>query len=145
MAFSNTHTLIAKGTKLVGDLYFSGDLQVEGEILGNIIAEQSADAKVVIADKGAVTGEIHAPTVVINGVVRGDVHSAKHIELAAKAQVYGNVYYKLIEMVKGSQVNGSLVFNEQADGAEAKAQLAGKTSRTPNRETPAGASEKATS
>lgn len=144
MAFSNTHTLIAKGTKLVGDLYFSGDLQVEGEILGNIIAEQNADAKVVIADKGAVTGEIHAPTMVINGVVRGDVHSAKHIELAAKAQVFGNVYYQLIEMVKGSQVNGSLVFNENANTADVKTQALAKNNR-PSPAHVANAVEKATS
>jgi cytoskeletal protein CcmA (bactofilin family) len=41
--------------------------------------------------------------------VQGDVRSAKHIELAAKATVVGNVYYNLIEMVMGSEVNGKLM------------------------------------
>jgi cytoskeletal protein CcmA (bactofilin family) len=40
--------------------------------------------------------------------VEGDVYSSEHIELAAKARVIGNVYYHLIEMVMGSEVNGSL-------------------------------------
>ena len=42
-------------------------------------------------------------------MVEGDVYSSDHIELAAKARVVGNVYYNLIEMVMGSEVNGSLL------------------------------------
>ena len=59
-----------------------------------------------VLEKGSVEGEICVPSVIINGLVKGDVRSTKHIELAAKAVVAGNVYYKLIEMVLGSEVNG---------------------------------------
>ncbi|WP_347332196.1 bactofilin family protein [Marinimicrobium locisalis] len=116
MAFSSNHTLISRGTKVVGDLHFTGDLQIEGAVVGNIIAESGNDAKLVVAEKGSVEGEIRVPMVVINGKVNGNVHSIKHVELAAKAVVEGNVHYQLIEMVKGSQVNGSLVYS----GAEAQ-------------------------
>ena len=44
-----------------------------------------------------------------DGIVQGDVRSATHLELAAKAVVVGNVYYNLIEMVMGSEVNGNLM------------------------------------
>lgn len=114
MGFANTHTLIAKGTKILGDLYFAGDLQIEGEIKGNVYAEPGSQARVVVAEHGAVVGEIHGTQVVINGQVTGDVYSSKHLELAAKAQVTGTVYYQLIEMVKGAQVNGSLVRQDVA-------------------------------
>ena len=113
MAFNNNHTLISKGTSIVGDVHFSGDLQVEGRVKGNILVEGGNDAKLVIADKGIVEGEIRVPMVVINGKVIGNVYSSKHLELAAKAVVEGNVHYQLIEMVKGAQVNGSLVYGEQ--------------------------------
>ena len=42
----------------------------------------------------------------------------------AKAVVEGNVHYQLIEMVKGSQVNGNLVY----DDGESSAKEASKTS-----------------
>ncbi|MFO1367751.1 MAG: polymer-forming cytoskeletal protein [Marinagarivorans sp.] len=119
MGFANTHTLIAKGTKIIGDLYFAGDLQIEGEIKGNVHAEAGTQARVVVAEHGRVVGEIHGTQVVINGQVTGDVYSTKHLELAAKAQVTGNVYYQLIEMVKGAQVNGSLVRQDAAEPAPA--------------------------
>ena len=39
MAFSNNHTLISRATKVTGDIYFTGELQLEGKVTGNIIAE----------------------------------------------------------------------------------------------------------
>mgnify|MGYP000370756407 CR=1 FL=1 len=111
MAFSNNHTLISRGTEIVGDLLFTGELQIEGKVRGNIIAEQGTDAKVVVAHKGQVEGEIRVPVIVVDGSVIGDIHSGKHVELAAKAVVQGNVHYHMIEMVKGSQVNGSLFYS----------------------------------
>ena len=118
MAFSNNHTLISRAAKIVGDLYFSGDLQIEGKVCGNVIAEGGKDAKLVVAETGVVEGDIHAPIVVINGKVVGDIHSTKHIELAAKAIVEGSVHYQLIEMVKGSQINGNLIAQHPSDAAK---------------------------
>jgi cytoskeletal protein CcmA (bactofilin family) len=110
IAFSNNHTLISRSARITGDLYFSGDLQIEGKVCGNITAEPGQEARLVVAESGRVEGEIHAPVAVINGHVEGDIHSTKHIELAAKAVVIGTVHYHLLEMVKGSQVNGNLVY-----------------------------------
>lgn len=116
--YTSNHTLISRGTKVVGDIHFVGELQIEGAVVGNVIAEGGNDARLVIHEKGAVEGEVRAPSAVINGNVRGDVRSTKHLELASKSLIQGNVYYSVIEMVKGSQVNGNLVhFDEKADNA----------------------------
>jgi len=103
------HTLISRSTEVVGDIHFSGELIIEGRVKGNIYAEDDSDALIRVAEKGAVEGEICVPSAVVNGLVQGDVRSTKHIELAAKATVVGNVYYNLIEMVMGSEVNGNLM------------------------------------
>jgi cytoskeletal protein CcmA (bactofilin family) len=111
----NITTLISKATELTGDLHFSGVLEVEGKIRGNIYADEDSSAEVRIRESGLVQGEIKVPSVIINGLVEGDVHSSQHLELAAKARVVGNVYYHLIEMVMGSEVNGSLTHRSTAD------------------------------
>lgn len=113
MAFSNNHTLISRATRVVGDLYFTGELQLEGKVTGNIVAENEKDAKVVVADTGVLEGEIRAPVVIVNGRVQGNIYSTKHLELAAKGNVVGTVYYHSIEMVKGAQVNGSMINTQQ--------------------------------
>ena len=110
------NTLVSKTTEIVGDIHFSGELIVEGKVKGNIYAEDDSKALIRVAEKGTVEGEICVPSVIINGLVQGDVRSANHIELAAKAVVVGNVYYNLIEMVMGSEVNGNLMHINSAHG-----------------------------
>jgi cytoskeletal protein CcmA (bactofilin family) len=103
------HTLISRQTEIMGDLHFIGELIIEGKIKGSIYAQDSSEALVRIAENGVVEGDIFVPSVVVNGLVNGDIHSTQHVELAAKAVICGNVYYNLIEMVMGSEVNGSLL------------------------------------
>lgn len=104
-------TLIAPNCTMVGDLYFSDQLLVFGLIKGNIhdSTEGGGKAIVTISERGRVEGDIKVPNVVVNGEVLGDIHSAKHVVLDAKAEVTGDVYYNTIEMVKGSWVDGNLV------------------------------------
>ena len=102
-------TLISRNTEIVGDIHFSGELIIEGRVKGNICAEDDSAALIRVAENGAVEGEICVPSAVINGLIQGDLRSANHIELASKAVVVGNVYYNLIEMVMGSEVNGNLI------------------------------------
>lgn len=116
MAFSNNHTLISRATKVIGDLHFTGELQLEGKVIGNIFADDEKDAKLVIADTGMVEGEVRAPVVIVNGKVTGNIYSSKHLELAAKGNVTGTIHYHSIEMVKGAQVSGSMV-NKQQESA----------------------------
>jgi cytoskeletal protein CcmA (bactofilin family) len=112
---TNITTLISKATEITGDVHFSGALEVEGKVFGNIYADDDSSAEVRVRECGLVKGEIQAPLIIINGMVEGDVYSSNHIELAAKARVHGNVYYHLIEMVMGSEVNGSLCHKSAAE------------------------------
>lgn len=109
-SFGNTGntTLVSRDTVIVGDVHFSGNLDIEGLVQGNIIAQPDKDAHVRVVQEGRVEGDIRAPSVVINGSVEGDVYSSNHLELASKASVQGNVFYTLVEMAAGSEVNGSL-------------------------------------
>jgi len=118
-------TLVATNCELVGDVHFSDQLLVNGVVKGNIYAQAGSKATVTVSEKGQVRGEIRVPNVIVNGKVMGDIRSDKHIELAARAEVHGNVYYNLIEMVKGSKVEGHLLHvqdgNSTAESKPAKA------------------------
>ncbi len=102
-------TLVAGNCQLIGDVHFTDRLLVNGVVNGNIRAESGTNATLTISEKGEVRGEIRVPNVIVNGSVDGDIYSEKHIELSAKAGVSGNIYYKVIEMVMGSRVDGQFV------------------------------------
>ena len=103
-------SLIGQNTEIHGDVIFSGGLHVDGKVKGNVVAAGSEqDSVLTLSERGTIEGEVKVPNVVINGTVIGDVHALTHVELAAQARVHGNVYYSLIEMAMGAEVNGNLV------------------------------------
>ena len=105
---SGSTTLVSRDTVIVGDIHFSGNLDIEGLVQGSIVALPDKEALIRVVHGGRVEGEIRVPSIVINGSVEGDVHSSKHLELATKGRVHGDVYYTLVEMAAGAEVNGAL-------------------------------------
>lgn len=106
-------SLIGQNSEIRGDVIFSGGLHVDGVIKGNVISEEGTGSVLTLSERGKVEGEVKVPNVVLNGTIVGDVHALEHIELAAQARVKGNVYYSLIEMAMGAEVNGKLVHRSE--------------------------------
>lgn len=108
-------SLIGQNTEIHGDVIFSGGLHVDGSVKGSVIAEKGEDSLLTLSERGTIEGEVKVPNIVVNGTVIGDVHASGHVELAPAARIHGNVYYALIEMAMGAEVNGNLV--HQADNS----------------------------
>ena len=101
-------TLIGRGTTIDGDLRFSGGLHIEGVIKGNLAADGD-DATLILSEHGHIQGEVRVPSMVLNGMIDGDVFASGKVELFEKARISGDVYYNLLEMAVGAEVNGKLV------------------------------------
>jgi cytoskeletal protein CcmA (bactofilin family) len=108
-------TLIGKGTTIDGDLRFSGGLHVEGVIKGNLAADGD-DATLILSEHGHIQGEVRVPSMVLNGMIDGDVFACGKVELFEKARICGDVYYNLLEMAVGAEVNGKLVRQKPETG-----------------------------
>lgn len=102
-------TLIGAGTRIVGDVQFSGGFHLDGHIQGNVDASSESDATLSVSDGGVVEGSVAVPNVILNGTVKGDIQAHERVELGATARVTGNVYYGLIEMEMGAEINGKLI------------------------------------
>lgn len=126
LSVSGGTTLISHETVIVGDVHFCGNLDVEGLVQGNIIAQSGKEALLRVVGKGRVEGEIRVPSVIVNGVIQGDVYSSKHLELASKSRVQGNVFYTLVEMAAGAEVNGSLTHMSDSGAAAEQSSVQAK-------------------
>jgi cytoskeletal protein CcmA (bactofilin family) len=111
-------TLIGAGTRIIGDVQFSGGLHVDGFVKGNVDAPSESGSLLSISDGGVVEGSVAVPNVVLNGKVVGDILAHDRLELGATARVSGNVYYGLIEMAIGAEINGKLVHEPPKDGGK---------------------------
>lgn len=108
-------TVIGSGTTIKGDVTFSGGLHVDGVIQGNVLAEPDSSSALTLSEMGAIEGDLRVPYLVLNGTVTGDVFASARVELAQEAKVTGTVYYKLLEMAMGAEVNGQLIHSEEIE------------------------------
>jgi len=111
------NTIIGQQSRVEGDIHFSGSLQIDGDIKVNIIAEEGSSSVLTVREQGTIDGNVQVAAVILNGTVNGDIRSGERIELASKAKVNGDVYYHLIEMAMGAEVNGSLIHGEQSSSS----------------------------
>lgn len=102
-------TLVGSNSKVSGDLNFEGGCHVDGTVKGSVTADPESNSALSVSEDGNVEGGVTVPYVVLHGIVKGDVCASQRVELGPTARVIGNVYYNLIEMAIGAEINGKLV------------------------------------
>lgn len=106
--------LIGAGTTIEGSITFTGGLRVDGRVRGDVISADGKPGTLVLSEQAQIEGEIRVSHVVINGTVVGPVHATEYVELQAKANVTGEVYYKTLEIQLGAVVQGRLVYQNDS-------------------------------
>jgi len=105
--------LIGTGTTIEGDITFTGGLRVDGRVKGSVVAADGKSSTLVLSEQAQIEGEIRVSHVVINGTVVGPIHAGEYLELQAKGNVTGDVYYKTLEIQLGAVVQGRLVYQDE--------------------------------
>jgi cytoskeletal protein CcmA (bactofilin family) len=97
------HTLLGRGSEFEGKLTFEGQVRIDGKFSGQIFTKDT----LVIGEGAKVMAEISAGTVVVNGVVEGNIKASQLIELHQPARVKGNLETPALQMDKGVLFEGS--------------------------------------
>ena len=127
-------TLIGRNASVQGDIEFSGGLHIDGRVDGNVRAAHGTAAALSVSEHGLIDGSVQAPSVVLNGRVNGDITASDRVVLGAKARVQGNLYYAVIEMALGAEINGKLV--SKTEGAKTVAEVAAAAATATPAQTP---------
>jgi cytoskeletal protein CcmA (bactofilin family) len=101
-------SLVGEGTVVRGELRFIEGLRIDGEVIGDVIAEGDGRSILVISEKARVQGKVMASHVIINGQIVGPVHSTELLELQPGARIEGDIRYESLEMHPGATVDGEL-------------------------------------
>ena len=106
---SRIDSLIGAGTKIEGNISFTGGLRVDGEITGNVTAVPDQPSTLVVSEAARIEGEIRVSHLVVNGAITGPIYTAEFLELQSHSRVTGDVHYNTLEMHLGAIVEGRLV------------------------------------
>jgi cytoskeletal protein CcmA (bactofilin family) len=99
---SGSATIIGSGTSLKGDITSSGDLRIDGTLVGNIMCS----SKVIIGANGVVEGDISGQQADIMGKVTGTIKVKELLQLKSNCLVNGNLHSAKLQIEPAASFNG---------------------------------------
>lgn len=97
---SNTKSILAADLKVSGEISSSGDVELAGEVDGNISARS-----VAITSDGRMSGAVRADSLEVKGKLDGQVEAGS-FTLRSTAQVTADVTYSTVVIESGAQIEG---------------------------------------
>jgi len=95
-------SIISQSLTITGNLKTTGDLQVDGAIIGDVSA-----ARVLIGDTAKVHGEVVAEEIIVRGEARGALKGGI-VEITRTARVHGDIEHESLAIESGAQVDGTM-------------------------------------
>jgi len=107
-------TLIGDSALFEGNLSFDGGCHIDGVVNGNVCGKTDEQAYLSVSEHGRVLGNVEVPRLALSGTVKGNVVVSDRAVLGPTARVIGDVYYNLIEIAAGAEINGKLIHKVHA-------------------------------
>lgn len=107
---ADARAYLDKGSKISGKLFFEGPVRIDGQVDGEI----SANDSLVIGESAVVTAQVKAAAVVIAGKISGDILAGKRIEIRPTARVFGNLTTPVLVVHDGALFEGHCTMHTEA-------------------------------
>jgi cytoskeletal protein CcmA (bactofilin family) len=119
---SNPYDSASERVSVLGPtLHFKGELHADEELLikGRIEGSITHSQRITVCAEGAVTANVRAQVIVIEGTLSGDLHAEKSVMVKETAKLRGNITAPSVSIVEGAQFTGGIDMERRAAGAEA--------------------------
>jgi len=107
-------TLINSSSKINGELIFTTDVRIDGEVFGKV----ESDKSVIIGAEGYVKGFLRAKDLVIFGRFEGNIVVSGHTILHESASVFGNLYTRTFEVKEGAVITARVVMYDKLEAID---------------------------
>ncbi len=101
--------LIAKGTRITGDILSDGDLRIDGEITGNL----ETKGRLVIGATGRIDGNIRCKSCEIAGTYNGKLFVGELLSLKASSVISGDILTGKLSIEPGAYFAGTCTMSDE--------------------------------
>jgi len=105
---SPARNLIGKGTVIKGDVESSGDIRVDGRLIGSL----KSNGKIVVGQSGVVEGDLTCKQADISGVVKGILKCEELTSLKSTSKVEVDLVTKQLLIEVGAVFTGKCVMSQ---------------------------------
>ncbi|MBI1308928.1 MAG: hypothetical protein GC129_03575 [Proteobacteria bacterium] len=98
------HCLITGNLQIRGDVYFSGQLRVDGRIDGKVSVFEGGKGQLIVSKGAVINGPVYATSVLVDGTINGPMDVEEKLECRANAIIRGRVIYGGIHITDGAKI-----------------------------------------
>ena len=118
--------LIASGTTIQGDIKSTGDIRIDGTMIGSV----DSKGKIVIGNTGRVEGEIVCQNGDFSGTIKAKVTVLELLKLTASSQLTGDITANKLSIEPGAKFTGTCSMHDNI----ARAKVVDKNNGSRNKE-----------
>ena len=108
------NTMVGPGAFITGDLKLEGFTRVDGDIYGNL----ETTGKLIIGENARIRGSLTAKSVIVIGIVEGDILAPEGVHLFSSAVVLGDVISRKIKAEEKVVIEGYCISIENPEEFE---------------------------
>jgi cytoskeletal protein CcmA (bactofilin family) len=129
-AFINS--IIGEGTRLSGEFELNGLLRIDGDFCGTVRTK----GKVLVGRNGRAECTVHAGTVVIGGIVRGNIFASERVVILSTGIVLGNIQAPRFIVEEGVVLHGTCKVEHSSQAEEQARTSEPGDAKKPSAQTP---------
>ncbi|MCR4631563.1 MAG: polymer-forming cytoskeletal protein [Treponema sp.] len=99
------NTVIGNGSAISGNLRVNGFVRVDGDIDGNL----ETDGNVIIGENARIRGNVKAKSIIIGGIILGNVHAPESVKMLSQAIVIGDIISHKVTIDDMALVHGHCI------------------------------------
>lgn len=100
---SDVNTLVGRGSHFEGKMTFEGVVRIDGSFAGEIVSDDT----LIIGEGAEVRAELDVATLVIYGVVYGNIRASNCVEIHAPGHLIGNIVSPQLVVERGALFDGN--------------------------------------
>ena len=100
---TRTTTVIGPDTHIKGEMVFESTARILGTFEGRVVAK----GEIQIGEGAACKAAIEGVTVIVDGLIEGDVQARERVQLNAKARVIGDITATTLVVMEGASFTGN--------------------------------------
>lgn len=108
---ADAHTILGREARFSGKLTFEGAVRIDGHFEGEVFT----DDLLLVGPSAEVRATLKVGTVIIHGLVEGDVIARTAVEIKAPGRVRGNVITPVLTIEKGVTFDGTCKMTKDAE------------------------------
>jgi cytoskeletal protein CcmA (bactofilin family) len=93
---------LGKQTLFEGKMTFEGVFRLDGKFEGEIFESGT----LIVGEAASVKGKVGLHTIIINGIVEGEIYAKVRVEIHSTGKVYGNLYAPILTIIEGGIFEG---------------------------------------